>query len=592
MCTYIAEVGVQDAMETPQELKSEDENNVVEITEENLDRLSEQYPGLIRNPNGTYSVTPMYRTWRCHPEMQQQSPASIREELMKSSQTGGENQGRRGRNRSRYAGNQNRNRSREEDYDPIGFWPNPQKEDFCTDNGAPWVVPKRWKPRGHKRNVYVDMQTGETILEPMKIPVDKNRFALLDPAPVQAVTSSVGRSRINSRSRLYGSYDDVFNFDCDVTSAKKMNACSGYFVDPIPINGHVTCDYYGMSESFGHGDSSGISSGSGPFEGESHGGTHKLNTSKVLGKSGHCKNKFHNKYDIGYIRKVLKAPYEIIRGWGGLKEGVHYDIGKTPTLYTERRVDRHRRVEEEMKKKKKKKNGGVGEDDSLRESRQKIDSRTDDGNLQERRESREIDMRKKKRYQRSNEGSTEHPVKRSELGTSTHRTADHSSMEQSNPGLRQYEGYTPKREKMEIGRRRLFQEMLIEEEKKISGQVPAEADLEVLLVNTCKIDAVKIQTIVEDFIKNRKYVSIFCLTETKVRGHDFSPEGIKMFAKHRTRRGEKKGGGLAIGFIEEANVKVEEIEVDSNDILAIEGKILGLKFRIILCYFDCTKKVR
>ena len=122
--------------------------------------------------------------------------------------------------------------------------------------------------------------------------------------------------------------------------------------------------------------------------------------------------------------------------------------------------------------------------------------------------------------------------------------------------------------------------------------IPINADLEFLLVNSCTIDVPKVQTIVENFIRDKKHTSIFCLTETKVDSHDFQPRGIKIFSKHRSKRNEKKGGGLALGFDKEANIKLEEINIKSNDILALEGTIMNTKFRIVLCYFDSTKLLR
>merc|ERR1711888_81268 len=50
-------------------------------------------------------------------------------------------------------------------------------------------------------------------------------------------------------------------------------------------------------------------------------------------------------------------------------------------------------------------------------------------------------------------------------------------------------------------------------------------------------------------------------------------------------------GGLALGYDEKANIKMEKLETGSNDILAVEGKIYNKKDRIILCYFDCTKEL-
>ena len=37
--------------------------------------------------------------------------------------------------------------------------------------------------------------------------------------------------------------------------------------------------------------------------------------------------------------------------------------------------------------------------------------------------------------------------------------------------------------------------MILEEERKNEGWIPEETDLEVFLINTCKLDAIKIQTI-------------------------------------------------------------------------------------------------
>ena len=103
------------------------------------------------------------------------------------------------------------------------------------------------------------------------------------------------------------------------------------------------------------------------------------------------------------------------------------------------------------------------------------------------------------------------------------------------------ENITPVRGRVPVPNRRLFQDP--EEDGLKLETIPVDTDLEVLLVNSCKIDAVKIQTIVEDFIRGRKYTTLFCLTETKVEGHDFQPDGIKIFSKQRRRKNEKKGGG-------------------------------------------------
>ena len=58
-----SKVEVQDAMVSSQEIRNDQDDEVVEITEENIGRLSKLYKGLLRNPNGTYSITPLYKTW-------------------------------------------------------------------------------------------------------------------------------------------------------------------------------------------------------------------------------------------------------------------------------------------------------------------------------------------------------------------------------------------------------------------------------------------------------------------------------------------------------------------------------------------------
>ena len=63
-------------------------------------------------------------------------------------------------------------------------------------------------------------------------------------------------------------------------------------------------------------------------------------------------------------------------------------------------------------------------------------------------------------------------------------------------------------------------------------------NVEILLLNTLVITAVKVQTVIDKFIKNKSYTSIFCFTETKVDSLSFKPIGIKVFSKHRKK--EKK----------------------------------------------------
>ena len=117
---------------------------------------------------------------------------------------------------------------------------------------------------------------------------------------------------------------------------------------------------------------------------------------------------------------------------------------------------------------------------------------------------------------------------------------NHSKQYKShNPQKTEKENITPARDKIPRPRKKLYQNP--EKDKTEIEMIPVDTDLEVLLVNSWKIDAPKIQTIVEDFIRDKKYTTIFCLTETKVEGHDFQPDGIKIFSKQRRRKMEKRG---------------------------------------------------
>ena len=118
-----------------------------------------------------------------------------------------------------------------------------------------------------------------------------------------------------------------------------------------------------------------------------------------------------------------------------------------------------------------------------------------------------------------------------------------------------------------------------------------EMNLEILLLNTLTINATKVQTVINEFMQDELCTNIFCFTETKVENLNFKPIGLKIFSKQRHKR-EKKGGGLMIGYKEDRKITMEEINVESNDILAIEGLIRGCKTRIILVYMDSNKQTR
>ena len=125
-------------------------------------------------------------------------------------------------------------------------------------------------------------------------------------------------------------------------------------------------------------------------------------------------------------------------------------------------------------------------------------------------------------------------------------------------------------------------------QNKITPEI-GKIDLEFLLQNTLIITDLKVQEVSDKFLINKPYISIFCFTEIKVNCIDFTPIGIKIISKHR-KKGEKKGGGLAIGHIDDKKIKLEEVKVDNSDILIVEGTVHRKKVRIILTYMGCSKE--
>merc|ERR1711888_437504 len=90
-----------------------------------------------------------------------------------------------------------------------------------------------------------------------------------------------------------------------------------------------------------------------------------------------------------------------------------------------------------------------------------------------------------------------------------------------------------------------------------------EVDLEILLINSLKINAGKIQEIIDSFLINKEYISIFCLTETKINCANFTPLGLTTYDKQRTGKPEQeKGGGLMLGHLTDERIKLEKVETE------------------------------
>ena len=63
------------------------------------------------------------------------------------------------------------------------------------------------------------------------------------------------------------------------------------------------------------------------------------------------------------------------------------------------------------------------------------------------------------------------------------------------------------RREVTVTKRRLFENLQLDENG--VDVVPLDTDLEVLLINSCKIDAVKVQTIINEFMTDKDYSTIF-----------------------------------------------------------------------------------
>merc|ERR1712082_273915 len=77
--------------------------------------------------------------------------------------------------------------------------------------------------------------------------------------------------------------------------------------------------------------------------------------------------------------------------------------------------------------------------------------------------------------------------------------------------------YTPKRKGITVPKKRLYR---IAEEKDTNNNnevenntevVPLGIDLEVLLINSCKITAMKVQDIINEFMIDKEYTTFFCI---------------------------------------------------------------------------------
>ena len=138
------------------------------------------------------------------------------------------------------------------------------------------------------------------------------------------------------------------------------------------------------------------------------------------------------------------------------------------------------------------------------------------------------------------------------------RTKRNTAMKEDNleRSKKPYSVQTPRRTRSLIPRR-IFEER---ESHKKTGKNPSEEltdynsrnqenkinpdiermNLEILLLNTLTISAWKVQTVINQFMEDKPYISIFCFTEIKVDCLNFNPVVVKVFSKHRKKKREER----------------------------------------------------
>ena len=67
---------LQEKRELEEQRREQEEEVIVIVTEENRHRVSTKYDGLLRNDNGTYSLTPQFLAWYNNRKIQLQTSYS------------------------------------------------------------------------------------------------------------------------------------------------------------------------------------------------------------------------------------------------------------------------------------------------------------------------------------------------------------------------------------------------------------------------------------------------------------------------------------------------------------------------------------
>ena len=124
-----------------------------------------------------------------------------------------------------------------------------------------------------------------------------------------------------------------------------------------------------------------------------------------------------------------------------------------------------------------------------------------------------------------------------------------------------------------------------EEEKGLKNK-EGENTLEIKFININGLNLVKFEEIKNQF--NNK--DIFIMVETHWRSNRFDIEDSLEVLEKRRERESKKGGGIMLLYRKNSGLKGEVIDSLNEDLLVTKMEHKGLKFIIIICYWDVKDK--
>ena len=108
------------------------------------------------------------------------------------------------------------------------------------------------------------------------------------------------------------------------------------------------------------------------------------------------------------------------------------------------------------------------------------------------------------------------------------------------------------------------------------------------IININGLTMSKYVDIEENFFRKEE-VNIVCLTETHKRVEDiYISSKINTFNVMRKKK-DKKGGGIQVLLPNMSEIMLEKKENSNRDMLELEGKIHGMRMKMVVVYFDANK---